>query len=177
MKPSDQPSAAKTVHEMLEEIKSYFAILANTERLSLAGTEEPNTLCLNDATHIGGTGLDLIAELEDWLKPANAPPASTPSVQNADPLGELKHLPLDRIVEVHLHSGASFTGALAESPDNQVILFELGSDNASCYHVIPIASIEAWSDMRGASADPLFLYNGKHLTQSQIAAQESETGR
>lgn len=47
-------------------------------------------------------------------------------------------LPLDRGVTVYLTSGQSLTGALAESPDNQIILFEPRSRASSHYHTVPL---------------------------------------
>ncbi|WP_262030616.1 hypothetical protein [Microvirga sp. Mcv34] len=163
------PSSPKTATELLNEIQSYFAILANTDRVSLSDTEEPDVLCLRDATEIGGTGLDLVEELRSRLeKPAEqaVKPAAT------DPLAGLKELPLDRVVTLHLNSRHSLTGAIAEGPDDQMVLFEPRSGSSCQYHMVPFASISAWSDMRGEKAEPLFLYGREYLTRQKISEKE-----
>jgi hypothetical protein len=168
-KPGDQP---ETVETLLNSIHAYFAIFANCEQLSLADTEDSDVLCLKDVNHIGSTGLDLVEKLQDKLKAEN--PAPTPIVvaEDADPLAGLMELPLDRVVTVYLISGQSLTGALAESPDNQIILFEPRSRASSHYHTVPLTSISAWSDMRGEDADPLFLYDRQYLSERQIRDKE-----
>jgi hypothetical protein len=134
----------QTAKEIVATINGYFAILANCERLSLTDTKEPNVLHLGDITHIGDTGLDLVEALQDQQ--------NGPASVSEDPLAELKALRIDRVVIVYLHSGQSFTGALAESADNQIILFEPRSRNSLHYHTLPLSSIAAWTDMRGENA-------------------------
>jgi len=79
-------------------------------------------------------------------------------------------LPLlfDRVVTVDLNSGHRVTGALSESLDCQIALFEPPSKGSSHYHVIPLASIAGWSHLRGEGADPLFLSNRRYLPQRKI---------
>ncbi|SCY99951.1 hypothetical protein [Microvirga guangxiensis] len=167
---------SKTVVQLLAEIQSFFAILANTERLSLSETDESDVLCLQDATHIGGQGLDLVQELRNQLDVGNELIASVQaSAADADPLAELMQLPLDRVVIVHVCSGHSFTGALAESPDNQVILFEPMPKGASRYHPVPVSNIIGWTDMRGEDTEPLFLCNRQYLTKRQILDKEKSS--
>jgi hypothetical protein len=168
-KPGDQP---KTVEALLNSIHAYFAMFANCEQLSLSETEEANVLTLTDITHIGGTGLDLVEKLQDKLK-AEAPVlAPVLRSKESDPLAGLKELPLDRVVPLYLTSGHSLTGAMAESPDDQIGLFEPRNRSSSHYHFIPLSSIAAWSDMRGEDADPLFLYNRQYLSARQIREKE-----
>ena len=71
--------------------------------------------------------------------------------------GIFPSLLFDRVVTVDLNSDRPITGALAESPDSQIALFETRSKDFLNYHVIPLASIVAWPDMRGEGANPLFL--------------------
>ncbi|WP_114947274.1 hypothetical protein [Microvirga calopogonii] len=170
------PTTLKTVAELLNEIQSYFAILANTERVSLSDTEEPDVLCLRDATEIGGTGLDLVEELRSRLEKA-ADEAVKPAVTaEADPLTGLKELPLDRVVTVHLNSRHSLTGAIAEGPEDQMVLFEPRTGTSCQYHMVPFASISAWSEMRGENAEPLFLYGREYLTRQKIIEKERSRG-
>jgi hypothetical protein len=173
-KPGEQP---ETVEPLLNSIHAYFAIFANCEQLSLADTEDSDVLCLKDVNHIGSTGLDLVEKLQDKLKAEN--PAATPIVvaEDADPLAGLMELPLDRVVTVYLISGQSLTGALAESPDNQIILFEPRSRASSHYHTVPLTSISAWSDMRGEDSDELYLYNRQYLTKRQIHDKEKSQAK
>jgi hypothetical protein len=133
-KPGDQPEA---VEALLNSIHAYFATFANCEQLSLSDTEEANVLSLTDITHIGGTGLDLVEKLQDKLK-AEAPVPVLRS-EESDPLAGLKELPLDRAVTLYLTSGHSLTGALAESPDNQIGLFEPRNRGSSHYHFVPLS--------------------------------------
>ena len=168
-KPGDQP---ETVETLLSTIHAYFAIFANCEQLSLSDIEDSGVLCLKDITHIGGTGLELIEKLQDRLKAQQVVSSPGPSSQESDPFAGLKELPLDRAVTLYLTSGHSLTGALAESPDGQIALFEPREKGSSHYHVVPLASITAWSDMRGEDADPLFLYNRQYLTERQIREKE-----
>jgi hypothetical protein len=52
-----------------------------------------------------------------------------------------------------------------------------GTGGDLAYHFIPLASIAAWSDMRGEDADPLFLYDRQYLSERQIREKEkSRTG-
>jgi hypothetical protein len=127
-------------------------------------------------THIGSTGLDLVEKLQDQLKarPPVLAPAAT--ADETHPLAGLNRLPLDRAVTLYLTSGHSLTGALAESPDGQIALFEPRNKGSSHYHVVPLASIAAWSDMRGEDADPLFLYNRQYLTERQIQEKSGAGG-
>jgi ABC-type transporter Mla MlaB component len=168
-KPGDQP---ETVETLLNSIHPYFAMFANCEQVSLSETEEANVLSLTDITYIGSTGLDLVEKVQDKLKAEN--PAPTPIVvaEDVDPLAGLMELPLDRIVTVYLTAGQSLRGALAESPDNQIILFGPRSRASSHYHTVPLTSISAWSDMRGEESDELYLYNRQYLTQRQIQDKE-----
>jgi hypothetical protein len=168
-KPGDQP---ETVEALLNSIHAYFAMFANCEQLSLSDTEEANVLSLTDITHIGGTGLDLVEKLQDKLKAEAQVPAPVLRSEESDPLAGLKELPLDRAVTLYLTSGHSLTGAMAESPDNQIGLFEPRNRGSSHYHFIPLSSIAAWSDMRGEDADPLFLYDRQYLSERQIREKE-----
>jgi hypothetical protein len=147
-------------------------MFANCEQLSLSETEEANVLSLTDITHIGSTGLDLVEKLQDKLKADNPAPNPVVAAEDADPLAGLIEMPLDRVVTVYLTSGQSLTGALAESPDNQIILFEPRSRASSHYHTVPLTSISARSDMRGEDSDALYLYNRQYLTQRQIQDKE-----
>jgi len=169
---SATPTTLKTVAELLNEIQSYFAILANTERVSLSDTEEPDVLCLRDATEIGGTGLDLVEGLRSRLDKPSDEALKPAATADADPLAGLKELPLDRVVTVYLNSRHSLTGAIAEGPDDQMVLFEPRSGTSCQYHMVPFASISAWSEMRGESAEPLFLYGREYLTRQKIAEKE-----
>lgn len=168
-KPGDQP---ETVEALLNSIHAYFAMFANCEQLSLSDTEDANVLSLNDVTLIGGTGLDLVERLQDKLKAANSVPASGRKAEKRDPLAGLKELPLDRAVTIHLNSGLSLTGAMAESPEDQIRIFEPRNKGSSHYHLVPLSSIAAWSDMRGEDADPLFLYDRQYLSERQIREKE-----
>lgn len=139
-KPGDQP---ETVETFLNTIYASFAVFANCEQLSLSDTEEANVLSLGDITHIGGTGLDFVEKLQDMLKaeaPALAPKTRT---GNSDPLGGLKDLPLDPVVTLYLASGHSLTRAMAESPDDEIWLFEPRNKGSSHYHPVPLSSIAA----------------------------------
>jgi hypothetical protein len=167
--PGDQP---ETVEALLNSIHAYFAIFANCEQLSLSDTEDSGVLCLKDVTHIGGTGLDLVEKLQDKLKAEAPAPSPVARSKKNDPLAGLKELPLDRAVTLYLTSGHALTGALAESPDDQIALFEPRNKGSSHYHFVPLSSIAAWSDMRGEDADPLFLYNRQYLTERQIREKE-----
>ncbi|QRM34810.1 hypothetical protein [Microvirga sp. VF16] len=173
-KPVDQP---ETVEALLNSIHAYFAMFANCEQLSLSDTEEPNVLSLTDITHIGSTGLDLVEKLQDKLKAVAEPqvPAPLSRSKESDPLTGLKELSLDRVVTLYLTSGHSLTGAMAESPDDQIGLFEPQNKDSSHYHFVPLSSIAAWSDMRGKDADPLLLYDRQYLSERQI--QEKERSR
>ena len=111
---SPEAPALETTDSLLNAIQGYFAIPANTERLSLTKTEESDVLCLEDATGIGATGLDLVEKLREMLELSKNIPPSRKSGPN-DPLAELKALPLDKVVMLHLRSGQSFTGAFGES--------------------------------------------------------------
>jgi hypothetical protein len=164
---SPEAPAPDTTDSLLNAIQSYFAILANAERLSLAKTEESDVLCLEDATSMGAAGLDLVEKLREMLEPSKDTPSS-PKPDTREPLAELKSLPLDQVVMLHLHSGQSFTGALGESPDGQIILFEPFSDKSSRYHTVPGDSIAAWSDLRGEHAEPLFLLEREYLPHREI---------
>jgi hypothetical protein len=166
---AETPSTPKTVAELLNEIQSYFAILANTEKVSESDTDDPDVLCLRDATHIGGSGLDLVEELRRRLE---TPAEEAVEPVDGDPLAGLKELPLDRVVTLYLNSRHSLTGAIAEGPDDQLVLFEPRSANSCQYHMVPFASICAWSDMRGEKAEPLFLYGREYLSLSQISVKE-----
>ncbi len=165
----DQP---ETVEALLSTIHDYFAIFANCEQLALSDTEEPDVLCLKDVTHIGSTGLGLVEKLQDRLKAQEPEPSPTPDSVERDPLAGLKKLPLDRAGILYLTSGRALTGAMAESPEGQIALFEPGEKGSSRYHVVPLSSIVAWSDMRGEDADPLFLYDRQYLTERQIRDKE-----
>jgi hypothetical protein len=168
-KPGDQP---ETVEALLNSIHAYFAMFANCEQLSLSDTEEANVLSLTDITQIGGTGLDLVERLQDKLKAEAPVQAFVLRSEESDPLAGLKELPLDRAVTLYLTSGHSLTGAMAESPDNQIGLFEPRNRGSSHYHFVPLSSITAWSDMRGEDADPLFLYDRQYLSERQIREKE-----
>lgn len=168
-KPGDQP---ETVETLLNSIHAYFAIFANCEQLSLSDTEDSNVLSLSDVTLIGSTGLDLVERLQDMLKAQDPAPALSGSSKESDPLAGLKELPLDRAVTLYMASGHALTGALAESPDDQIALFEPRNKDSSHYHFVPLSSIAAWSDMRGEDADPLFLYDRQYLTERQIREKE-----
>ena len=110
-------------------------------------------------------------------KPQAPAPSLIPASEGSDPLAGLKELPLDRAVTLYLTSGDSLTGALAESPDDRIGLFEPRDRGSSHYHVVPLTSITAWSDMRGEDADPLFLYDRQYLTERQVRDKEkSKTG-
>ncbi|MBD2746009.1 hypothetical protein IC232_04770 [Microvirga sp. BT688] len=165
----DQP---ETVEALLNTIHAYFATFANCEQLSLSDTEESHVLCLKDVTHIGSTGLDLVEKLQDKLKAQEQARSPVPVSEKIDPLAGLKELPLDRAVILYLASGHALTGALAESPDGQIALFEPRNRGSSHYHVVPLTSITAWSDMRGEDADPLFLYDRQYLSERQIREKE-----
>jgi hypothetical protein len=147
-------------------------MFANCEQVSLSDTEVANVLSLNDVTLIGGTGLDLVEQLQDMLKARRPEPAPAESSEESDPLAGLKELPLDRAVTLHLTSGRSLTGTMAESPDDQIRIFEPRSRSSSHYHFVPLSSIAAWSDMRGEDADPLFLYDRQYLTERQSRDKE-----
>jgi hypothetical protein len=82
----------------------------------------------------------------------------------------------DRVVIVDLNSGRPITGALAESSDGQIALFETRSKGSLHYHVIPLASIVAWPEMGGKGANPLFVYNCQYLTQRKIRQENSGAG-
>jgi hypothetical protein len=168
-KPGDQP---ETIEALLNAIHAYFAIFANCEQLSLSATEDSGVLSINDVTHLGGMGLDLVEKVQDKLKALKPVPAPIVVAEETDPLAGLMELPLDRVVTVYLTSGQSLTGALAESPDNQVVLFEPRARASFHYHTVPLASISAWSDMRGEDTDPLYLCNRQYLTQRQIRDRE-----
>jgi len=75
-------------------------------------------------------------------------------------------------VTLYLTSGHALTGAMAESPDDQIALFDPRNKGSSHYHFIPLSSIAAWSDMRGEDADPLFLYDRQYLSERQIREKE-----
>ena len=64
---------------------------------------------------------------------------------------------------------------MAESPDDQISLFEPRSKGSSHYHFVPLSSIAAWSDMRGEDADPLFLYDGQYLSERQIREKKERS--
>ncbi|MFC1459351.1 hypothetical protein ACETIH_22130 [Microvirga arabica] len=168
-KPVDQP---ETVEALLSTLHAYFAILANCEQVSLSDTEDSGVLCLKDITHLGGTGLDLVEMLQDKLKAQDLVPTPARSSEKSDPLAGLKELPLDRAVTLYLTSGHALTGAMAESPDDQIRIFEPRNTNSSHYHLVPLSSIAAWSDMRGEDADPLFLYDRQYLSERQIREKE-----
>jgi hypothetical protein len=85
-------------------------------------------------------------------------------------------LVFDRVVTVDLNSGHAITGALAESRDNQFVLFEPWNKGSPLYHVVPLASIILWSGVRGEDADPLFHYNRQYLTQPKIREQKFGAG-
>ena len=61
---------------------------------------------------------------------------------------------------------------MAESPDDQIVLFEPRIKGSSPYHFVPLSSIVAWSDMRGEDADPLLLYDRQYLSERQIREKE-----
>ena len=165
----DQP---ETVEALLNTIHAYFATFANCEQLSLSDTEESHVLCLKDVTHVGSTGLDLVEKLQDKLKAQEQARSPVTVSEKIDPLAGLKELPLDRAVILYLTSGHALTGALAESPDDQIALFEPRNKGSSHYHFVPMSSLAAWSDMRGEDADPLFLYNRQYLSERQIREKE-----
>jgi len=127
---------------------------------------------LNDVIHIGSTGLDLVEKLQDRLKAQELKPSPAPASAEGDPLAGLKELPLDCAVTLHLNSGHSLTGAMAESLDSQIALFEPRNKGFSHYHFIPLSSVAAWSDMRGEDADPLILYDRQYLSERQIREKE-----
>ena len=108
----------------------------------------------------------------DKLKAQDPVPTPARSSEKSDPLAGLKELPLDRAVTLYLTSGHALTGALAESPDDQIALFEPRNKGSSHYHFVPLSSIAAWSDMRGEDADPLFLYDRQYLSERQIREKE-----
>ncbi|MBD2751003.1 hypothetical protein IC232_30690 [Microvirga sp. BT688] len=94
-------------------------------------------------TLIGDTGLDLVERLQDKLKAENSVPTPVRKAEKQDPLAGLKELPLDRAVTLHLNSGHSLKGAMAESPDDQIHVFEPRNTNSSHYHLVSLSSIAA----------------------------------